>query len=99
MKRRDPLLPTGDRGEVTRELTGRDANMGEADVGDAGNGVDYWGADLTGGLPRPIEDEPDRPDDIVPDRVERWPGQPADEDRELTAQPTERDTIDPADLP
>ena len=38
MKRRDPLLPTGDRGEVTRELTGFDADMDEADTGTAGNG-------------------------------------------------------------
>jgi len=98
MKRRDPLYPIGDTEEVTRELTGFDATMDEAEAGDAGNGADPWGADMAGGLPRSIEDEPDRPDDIVPDREERWPGQPADEDREVTAQPADRQPIDPAEI-
>jgi hypothetical protein len=98
MKRRDSLLPTGDRGETTRELTGYDATMDEAEIGDAGNGADPWGADMTGGPRRAMEDEPDQPDDIVPDTVSRWPGQPADEDRELTAQPAERQQIDVSEL-
>lgn len=98
MKRGDPFYPTGDRGETTRELTGFDATMDEAEAGDAGNGADPWGADMTGGPPRSIEEEPDRPDDIVPDRYERWPGQPADEDRELTAQPVERQLVDPSEI-
>src|SRR5690606_15008189 len=64
-QRPDPLLPTGNRGEVTRELTGWDATMDEADVGDAGNGADPWGGDLTGGPPRSIEEPPDEPEDIL----------------------------------
>lgn len=99
MKRPDPMLPTGDRGEETRELTGFDANMDEADIGDAGNGADPWGADLTGGFPRSMEAEPDQPDDIVPDAIERWPGQPADEDREITAQPNEPLPVDISEIP
>jgi len=98
MKRPDPLLPTGDR-DYTRELSGWDATMDEAEVGDAGNGADPWGADFTGGPPRPIEEDPDVPDDIVPDRVQVWPGQPADRDVEVTAQPSEPPPIDPAELP
>lgn len=98
MKRPDTMLPTGDR-EVTRELTGWDATMDEADIGDAGNGADPFGADLTGGFPIGLEAEPDQPDDIVPDRVERWPGQPADEDREITAQPSEHLPVDFSELP
>ena len=98
-QRPDPLLPTGNRGEVTRELTGWDATMDEAEVGDAGNGADPWGADLTGGPPRSIEDPPDQPEDILPDRVQRWPGQPADQEVEVTAQPVEREPVDASELP
>lgn len=97
-KRADTLLPYGRRDDTTRELTGRDADMDEAEVGSAGNGADPFGADLQGGLPVDIEAEPDRPDDIVPDEIERWPGQPADEDRELTAQPSEPQPVDPSEM-
>lgn len=96
-KREDALLPYGRRDDTSRELTGRDANMDEAEVGSAGNGADPYGADLYGGLPVGIEEDPDRPDDIVPDEIERWPGQPADEDRELTAQPSEPPPVDPSE--
>lgn len=89
MKRPYSQLPSGEQDEVTPEITGFDASMDEADVGDAGNGADVFGADLTGGLPTDIEGDPDQPEDIVPDRIERFPGQPADEDREITAQPNE----------
>lgn len=98
MKRRDPLHPVGERSETTRELTGWDATMDEAEAGDAGNGAGPWGADFTGGRPTPIEERPDAPDDIVPDRIERWPGQPADQDRDVTAQPSERPAVEIADF-
>ncbi len=85
---------------MTREITGYDANMDEAAIGDAGNGADPYGADLSGGgFPTPIEDPPDQPDDIVPDEIERWPDQPADQDRELTARPSEPVQPDPSELP
>jgi len=93
-RRSDAILPTGGQDEVTRELTGTDAHMDEAAIGDAGNGADPFGADLAGGPPTPIEDPPDLPHDILPDEVETWPGQPADQERELTAQPSEPDPHD-----
>lgn len=98
MKRWEPILPVGDREETTRELTGFDATMDEAEISSAGNGAAPWGGDLTGGPPRLIEDDPDRPADILPDRAQVWPGQPADEEIEVTAQPRERDEIDTADF-
>ncbi|HWV38108.1 MAG TPA: hypothetical protein VN033_06480 [Vulgatibacter sp.] len=96
-KRADTLLPHGRRDDVTRELTGRDADMDEAEVGSAGNGADPFGADLEGGLPVDVEAEPDRPDDIVPDEIVRWPDQPADRDLDLTARPSEPPPIDPSE--
>jgi len=99
MKRRDPLLPAEERGEVTRELTGWDATMDEAQIGDAGNGADPWDADMTGGPPASLEADPSHPEDILPDREERWPGQPADQDVEVTAQPVERQPVDASELP
>lgn len=99
-KRSDAILPYGEQDETTRELTGYDAHMDEAAIGDAGNGADPYGADLSGGgMPTPIEGSPDHPQDIVPDEIERWPGQPADEERELTAQPQEPLPIEPSELP
>ena len=97
MKRPDYELAFDDDRDVpTSELTGRDATMDEADAGDAGNGADPWGGDFTGGPPRDIEEEPDRPEDIVPDAIQRFPGQPVDQDREVTAQPSERPEWDPS---
>jgi hypothetical protein len=85
--------------DVTRELTGADAAMDEAEVGDAGNGADPYGADFTGGFPRPLEEEPAE-HDIGPDRIESFPGAtPEDEDREITARPGEPQPFDPSELP
>lgn len=93
MKRRDSNLGIGTPDDVTDELMGHDATMDEAEVGSAGNGASPFGADFTGGYPEPIEERPDDPADILPDRVEDWPGLGADEvregERELTARPTE----------
>ena len=85
-------------GERTAEITGHDAGMDQAAVGDAGNGADPFGADFTGGLPRDIEDEPDY-GDIVPDLIERAPGAYAEEEEEITAQPNEPPPIDLSELP
>ncbi len=60
--------------EVTPELTGNDAGIGEAQFGSAGNGASLHGADLIG---YPAEDEsderyevdPSHPRDIRPDKV------------------------------
>lgn len=84
-------------GERTPEITGHDATMDQAAVGDAGNGADPYGADLTGGFPRDVEDEAEY-GDIVPDLIERAPGA-AEEEEELTAQPHEAPPFDPAELP
>lgn len=84
-------------GDRTPEITGHDADMGQAPVGDAGNGADPFGGDLTGGYPRDIEEEPGY-EDIVPDLVERAPGA-ADEAEEITAQPNEPPPVDLAELP
>jgi hypothetical protein len=65
----------------TPELTGLDAEMDEAESGDA--------PDPTGGLPRPLEADPGEPYDITPDKIEQGPaGRRADEDR-LTVRPRE----------
>lgn len=99
-KRTDVMLPFGERGETTRELTGGDADMDQAELGSAGSGTSPYGADLSGGgLPTPIEDRADIPQDILPDQVVDWPGQPAEEDEELTAQPTPSPPIDPSQMP
>jgi hypothetical protein len=85
--------------ERTKAITGHDATMDEAMLGDAGNGADPFGADLTGGFPRDIEDEPDY-GDIVPDVIERAPGAYADEDEdEYTARPREQPPLDLSELP
>ncbi|MFN7132380.1 MAG: hypothetical protein ACK4N5_09860 [Myxococcales bacterium] len=95
-------LPTGreEAEERTRELTGFDATMDEAEIGDAGNGAAPYGADLTGGMPRTLEDEPDHPDDIVPDQIARLERVAREDDeREITAQPHEPMPIEPSELP
>jgi hypothetical protein len=85
--------------ETTRELTGNDADMDEAEIGSAGNGTDPYGADLTGGFPQPIEDEPDE-QDIAPDRIERFPGAAPEDEDGVTARPTDHEEeVDPAELP
>ncbi|AKU92367.1 hypothetical protein [Vulgatibacter incomptus] len=103
-KRPDSLLPYGGSSDQTRELTGTDAHMDEAAIGDAGNGADPYGADLTGGFPTPIEDPPDSPSDIVPDQIEDWPGlaaekAAAEEAPEPTARPHEPLPIEHSELP
>lgn len=85
-------------GERTEEITGHDATMDEAAVGDAGNGADPFGEDFTGGPPRDIEDEPAY-GDIVPDLIERAPGAAAEEGEELTARPHELPSLDVSELP
>lgn len=97
------MLPTAYQEETTRELTGHDASMDEAAVGDAGSGASPYGADFTGGLPEDIEAAPDMPSDIVPDSVEDWPEalEAREEEREepeLTARPSERMPIDPSEF-
>lgn len=88
--------------ELTEEVTGQNASMDEAEIGTAGNGADYYGGDLTGGAPLPIEEEPDLPDDILPDQIERLgeKGEPSSEEEgEITAQPNESAPIEPAESP
>jgi len=85
--------------ERTDELTGTDASVDEAEIGDAGNGVDPWGGDLSG-LPRRFEVDPNDPGDILPDQIRRFARTPRfDEDRELTAQPREAAPFEPSELP
>ena len=85
--------------ERTKAITGHDATMDEAMVGDAGNGADPYGADLTGGFPRDIEDEPEY-GDIVPDTIERAPGAyPEPDEDEYTARPSEPMPVDYSELP
>lgn len=94
-------LPTGreEREERTQELTGFDATIEEAEIGSAGNGAAPYGADLTGGLPRELEADPDRPSDIVPDQIDQLEIVARDEEeRELTARPAEPMPIDPSEL-
>lgn len=83
--------------ERTPEITGADAEMDEAAVGDAGNGADPYGADLTGGFPRDVEEEPEY-GDIVPDLIERAPGA-MEESEEITVRPHEPPPFEPAELP
>lgn len=88
--------------ERTEEITGHNASMDEAEIGTAGNGADFYGGDLTGGGPSPIEDEPDNPEDILPDQIERLgegESEGEEEEREITAQPHEQAPIDPAEMP
>lgn len=102
MKRPDTTYPTGPDDEVTRELIGFDTDMDQANPGDAGNGASPFGGDFTDGLPEPIEDPPDVPADILPDRIERWPELGADElveEDDLTARPTEPPPVDPTRYP
>ncbi len=61
-----------------RGLTGFDAPISDAAVGDAGNGASPFGADLTGleqtedGTPeRSLEPDPDHTEDILPDQIQR----------------------------
>jgi hypothetical protein len=90
------LGPTED--EQTGALTGNDATMDEAEVGDAGNGADPYGADLTGGRSF-IEDAPDEPADILPDEVRDLPEERRQRraQEEITAQPDEPAPSDPSD--
>jgi hypothetical protein len=89
--------------ERTDELTGWDASMDEAEAGDAGNGAAPYGGDMTGGLPREVE-QVGESEDILPDQVRYFPKGvtpevPEDEERELTAQPDERMPIEPSEFP
>lgn len=106
MKKRDSSIltaPERSQGDVTREVVGVDADMDEARVGSAGNGASPYGADFTGGYPEQLEAFPDQPADITPDRIERWPGLPAEaeeeEEREVTARPSEPRPPDPSQVP
>lgn len=72
--------------EKEKELTGFDAEPGEADFGSAGNGASLDGADLAGGV-RELEEEPGT-DDILPDQLGYFAEPPREEP--LTAQPNER---------
>lgn len=102
MKRSDTTYPTGPDDEVTRELLGHDSDMDFAHPGDAGNGASPFGGDFTGGYPDPIEDPPDQPADILPDRIEQWPEQAAaelGEEDDLTVRQREPPPIDPPRYP
>ncbi len=102
VKRPDTTYPTGPDDEVTPELIGHDADMDQADPGNAGDGASPFGGDFTGGYPTPIQDPPDVPADILPDRIEQWPEQEAaeiEEEDNLTAKPSEPPPIDPTRYP
>lgn len=102
MKRPNTTYPTGPDDESTRELVGHDADMDQANPGNAGDGASPFGGDFTGGLPEPIQDPPDQPGDILPDRIERWPEQEAaelEEEDDLTARPAEPPPVDPTQYP
>ena len=89
-----------DRSEETAELTGADAAADEAEFGSAGNGADPFEADLAGTTrrSRSIEEEGDS-EDIVPDRIDQYREESSEEEgeeREVTAQPSERPEEDAA---
>ena len=83
--------------DVTPEVTGADAPADEAEFGSAGNGADPFESDLAGTTrrSRSIDEEGDG-EDIIPDRIdqyrEREEGE--EEEREITAQPSERQEED-----
>jgi hypothetical protein len=95
------LTGKGKRDEKkTREVTGLDAAASEADIGSAGNGAAPFGADLTGGR-ADFEDEPSGRD-IATDNVEKHEdaGDEEDEDeREISARPSEKPDTDLSKLP
>lgn len=102
MKPFEPSYPSGPDDEVTRELLGHDADMDQADPGNAGDGASPFGGDFTGGYPTPIQDPPDEPEDILPDRIEVWPEQEASElaeEDDLTVREREPPPIDPTRYP
>jgi hypothetical protein len=99
----NPNRNNQDPRERTDELTGFDATMDEAEPGSAGNGAAPYGADFTGGPPKPVEDTSEA-EDILPDQLRFFPPGvtpevPTDEERELSAQPDERVPIDLSELP
>ncbi len=83
--------------ERTRPITGFDASVSEAEMGDAGNGSDPY-VDFPEGLPEGYEHDPDLAEDILPDRIERDRKLRRQEEEE-TARPFEVQPIDPAELP
>lgn len=103
-----------DRSDETKELTGDDASVDEADFGSAGNGADPFEADLQGTTRKSRSVEPEAEgEDINPDRIERYPElagageglveeeaeDEEEEEREITAQPTENAEPDFSQLP
>ena len=97
-----PLMPVDKspiREDETKELTGFDAAMSEAEFGSAGNGADPYEGDLSGGI-QPIEDEASG-EDIGPDEVRRFPlaSDEEEEEREITAQPNDHYPVDASELP
>lgn len=88
--------------DKARPVTGTEATMDEATLGSAGNGAFLFGADFTGGLPQPLEQEPDAPD-LQTDHVfvgdnqtaERWD----DANEAITAQPSEKPEFSDSDDP
>ncbi|HCF56849.1 MAG TPA: hypothetical protein DFS52_02495 [Myxococcales bacterium] len=99
----NPNRNNQDPRERTDELTGFDATMDEAEPGSAGNGAAPYGADMTGGLPKPVEDTGES-EDILPDQVQFFPSGvtpevPPEEEPELSAQPSERMPLDPSEFP
>lgn len=88
--------------DKARPVTGTEATMDEATLGSAGNGAFLFGADFTGGLPQPLEQEPDAPD-LQTDHVFVGDSQEADRwddaNEEITAQPNEKPAFSDSDDP
>jgi hypothetical protein len=82
------------RSEETAELTGFDAKLAQAQLG---NGSTLYGADMTGGY-QDVEDVSEGTD-IQPDQIKRFVSATQEEEEEVTAQPMERERVDPSELP
>ncbi len=90
-----------DEGEETREVTGRDAQVDEADMGSAGSGASFFGGDRSGGGPVGIEGAPDEPRDISFDEIRRMEGasdEEEEDEREITARPKDLHAMDAGEM-
>lgn len=98
-RRKDERQLPDRESEQTPELAGFEPaeawseRVSQAELGSAGNGAPLHGADRTGGRLE-VEPEPGHPEDIVPDQIERFAAPAEEEEREITAQPNEREAID-----
>lgn len=96
-----PLPKQDPKSETTRPLTGADASFDEATMGDAGNGgsaqdVEGLAAARERNDPGYVfEGDPAMPNDISVDQIERHAAAADDDDeREVTARPSESVRID-----